>query len=76
MKATKSFHICLSLSFAMSYSTVPLLRHQQEGMSLLARRRVPFFFGLLPLMKKGGIFCIKKRGRLVTGLAFMPHPWF
>ena len=26
------------------------------------------------MMKKEGISCIKKRGRLVNGLAFLPHP--
>ena len=37
MKARKTFR-CLSLSFAMLYSTTPLLRHQQESVSSPARR--------------------------------------
>ena len=78
MNATKSFQ-CTDLPFSIFRNVLfhdAAAAASTRGYVLTRSPLRPLFFGLLPLMKKEGISCIKKHGRLVNGLAFLPHSRF
>ena len=78
MKATKLFH-CNDLPVSIFRNVLfhdATAAASTRGYVLTRLPLRPVFFGLLPLMKKEGISCIKKHGSLMNGLTFLPHRHF